>query len=103
MSERRRVTARATAQLINLLIAGRHSREGLAQASGLAQPTVAAWLREFRHAGLVRLCDWERDSRGYPTIDLFCWAPGEADAVKPMLTAAQRQARRRAALKEKAL
>lgn len=100
MSERRRVTAHLAGQLINNLIAQPRSREELASAVGLSAVTTSTWIREFKHARLVRICRWDNDSRGYPTIAVFEWAPGKDDCVKPVLTPAQRQAARRAAMRE---
>lgn len=108
MSERRRVTAGIARQMINALIARPRSREDLAQAVGVATVTVSAWLREWHHGqsgadtpgtNLVRVCRWDNDSRGYPTIAVFAWDPGVPDAKKDVLTPAQRQALRRAKAK----
>lgn len=96
MTERKRVTAGIAARLINTLIATPGCREDLAEEVGLAMVTTSAWLRELRHAGLVRVCRWDKDSRGYPTIAVFEWAPGVPDCRKDVPTPAQRQAARRA-------
>lgn len=101
MTERRRVTAGLASRMINTLIASPCSREALAAAVGLSVVTTSAWLREFKHGHLVRICRWYPDSRGYPTIAVFEWAPGVADCVKPVPTPAQRQAARRAAMRER--
>lgn len=99
MSMRKRVTAGMTARLINVLLKTPMCREDLSAAVGLATVTVSGWLREFRTAKLVRVCRWDNDSRGYPTIEVFEFAPGVPDCVKTVLTPAQRQAARRAKAK----
>lgn len=102
MSERKRVTASIAARLIGTLIATPMCREDLAGAVGLAMVTTSAWLRELRHAALVRVCRWDADSRGYPTIAVFEWAPGVPDVKKDVPTPAQRQAARRAKARQAA-
>lgn len=99
MSVRKRVTASMAARLITTLIKTPMCREDLSATVGLATVTVSSWLREFRAAKLVRVCRWDNDSRGYPTIEVFEFAPGVPDCVKAVLTPAQRQAARRAKAK----
>lgn len=85
--------------MVNTLIKTPLSREDLSKAAGLAVVTTSAWLREFKQAGLVHVCRWDKDSRGYPTIAVFAFAPGVPDCKKDVPTPAQRQAMRRAKAK----
>lgn len=100
MSDRRqRVTAERAAALIRLLVDGACSRAQLAEQLSMQPATVSGWIDAMRAAGLVRLCDWAPDSRGYPTIELFRWAPDEPDAVKQLRTRAEQMREWRAARK----
>lgn len=94
MTQRKRVTARVATVLIKALIAGSHTYAELMAITGLQQPTVSAWIKELRHAQLVRIVSWDLDPRGYPTIARFGW--GFGDCVKPVLSNAERMRRSRA-------
>ena len=100
MTERTRITPRVTARMVHALSVPR-SREQLATEVGVALPAVSKWLKEFHLARLVRVCRWDNDSRGFPTIACFVWEPGEADCKKNVPTAAERARKRRALAKER--
>lgn len=86
---RQRVTADRAAEMLRLLVVGACSRAQLAEQLSMQPSTVSAWIDALRSQSLVRLCGWENDARGYPTIELFEWAPALADATKQVRTRAE--------------
>lgn len=96
---RQRVTADKVAGLLRMLVDGPCTRAQLVDALGLDPSTVSKWIAAMREAELVRLCDWQNNARGYPTVELFRWAPGEPDAVKTVRSQAERVRDWRAARK----
>lgn len=99
LDRRQRVTAERAAQLMRLLVDGQCSRAHLAEKLGMQSSTVSGWIDALSSAKLVRLCGWANDSRGYPTIELFRFAPGEPDAVKQVRSRAEQMRDWRAAKK----
>jgi DNA-binding transcriptional ArsR family regulator len=99
MSERRRVTATIATRLLCKLIDGPISREQLAESVGLSLPTASAWLKSLQNASLVHVCRWDPDTRGYPTVAMFAWAPGAGNVPRPTRTQAEQKAAWRAAKK----
>lgn len=73
LNARKRASAKAVTALLIQLIAGGGTYAKLCAASGLSQPVLSSWIREWRAAHLVYIAAWRNDSRGIPTIPSFCW------------------------------
>ena len=59
-----------------------HSLDDLIAVSGLARGVVARFVRELQDSRMVRVADWARDPRGYPTIRKYALG-GEPDTLCP--------------------
>lgn len=99
LDRRQRVTAKRAGEMLRLLWTGPCSRAQLAEQLSMQPATVSAWLNSLRAQSLVHLCGWENDARGYPTIELFRFAPDEPDAVKQVRSRAEQMRDWRAAKK----
>ena len=76
---------------LNLVLAERPcTLEKLQAVTGLAPRTLSKWVTSLRRANLVRIADWQKDSRGYFTIAMFGWGAGLPDVVKPIVSGADR-------------
>lgn len=52
------------------------SLDALVDVSCLSKPVVTKYVRSLQDAKLVHVGGWDRDVRGYPTIELYKWGQG---------------------------
>lgn len=76
------------------------SYDEMAFMSQLTMSSVRSWVKSWREAGLVHIADWQKDSRGYPTIQLMAWGPGLADVPCPAMSVKERMSRYKGKQKE---
>lgn len=95
----RKINAITQAQLIKLLLEGVYTCQQLAEETGLHYVTVLQYTRELHRFGAVHISSWEKDCRGRDVIKVYKIGEGR-DARRQRLTNAQRQAHRRAKLKQ---
>ena len=74
---RKMLTPTATALMQVAMEKKPNSLNDLVKVSGLSKPVVTRYVRELQSAGMVFVGDWDRDSRGYPTIEKYRWGKGE--------------------------
>lgn len=79
------------------LMSGPCTHAELVEASGLAGSTVREWMRDWRKAGIVRICDWEKIRGGQVVKPVYELNPGNLPDVKrpKAKTASDRTARYR--------
>lgn len=80
----------AVATLLKALNTAPHTYTQLATACGLTRSVVSKWVSAMREAGLVSVCGYLLDIRGYPTVAVFRWSPGVPDTPCPTKSPAQR-------------
>ena len=91
----RKINAITQAQLIKHLLEGVYTCDELAEHTGLHVVTVYQYTRELHRAGAAHISSWEKDTRGRDVIKIYKIGPGK-DAKREKMTAAERQAKRRA-------
>jgi DNA-binding transcriptional ArsR family regulator len=99
MTGHKRFTAKVLATLLRELLTKSMTYDDMCAATGLMQITVSAWIKSLRTEGLIHVCGWDKDSRGYATIARFKWAPDKTDVPRPSMTAAESARLRRRAKK----
>ena len=93
----------AYAALIETLIAGPSSVRELISVSGLADATTRKLVAALHRRGVLRICSWDRDRLGRPTMPVYEIDDG-ADAPRPpRLTSVQKSQAWRDAQKTKRL
>lgn len=92
-------TATAFARLIKELLHGDMSRKELAEESGLYITTVVEYTKAMHREGVVHVCRWEPDARGKHSIPIYKLGKGK-DAPRIRMTAAERQAKYRAKIRQ---
>lgn len=79
------------------------SLSALAELSGLDKRVVTRYVRELQAGDLVHVGGWDRDARGYPTIERYRWGKGQNVACpKKYDSEAERMRLVRASKKKKA-
>lgn len=74
----------------------------LAEQCGLHERTVLGIVRALRREELVRVADWQLLPVNKHRVEMYEWAPGKKDAVKPPpLTGAEREKRKRERQRER--
>lgn len=96
----KRASATRITKMLSLLYAGNATFEQLGAASGMAKPTVSAWVRELQRERLIYVNAWHADARGFMTIAAFSWGPGQADMRRPSMSGAERNRLYRERLKD---
>lgn len=96
-----RVTEITLRVFLQKLMEGGHTKNELAEETGLAEASVRRLLREFmkgQHAApptnLVRMSAYETDKAGRYTIGVYEWAPGKRDAPRPKPLTKEERCRR---------
>lgn len=87
MTERKRLGAEKQALMLRKLVSGSATYAELEAMSGQSHLTVANWLKALRERGLIYVCAWDSDVRGYPTIPRFAWGVDEQDVMRPSIPA----------------
>lgn len=93
-----KINAITQAKLIAAMLDGIYTCEDLAELTGLHYVTVLQYTRELHREGAAHINSWEKDSRGRDSIKVYKIGRAK-DAKRAKLTAAQRQARHRAKVK----
>lgn len=73
---RKMLTPTNTVRMQAAMMVKPQSLSDLVVVSGLARPTVTRFVRELQASELVHVGGWERDARGYPTIEQYLWGKG---------------------------
>lgn len=93
-----KINAITQAKLIEALLDGVYTCAELAEVTGLHYVTVLQYTRELHRAKAAHICAWEKDDKGRDVIKIYKIGRGK-DAKREKMTAAERQARSRAARK----
>lgn len=101
-----KLNALCFAKLMEALVHGPCTYEGLEEACGLQIATIRNIINALRGKGagierMVRICGWDPDGRGTLSIMVFEFAPGKKDVPRPSIGTAGRSKRYREKLKHR--
>lgn len=93
------INALTVAKLLRMLIDENHTRQELADGTGLRPPTVGKFVRALIKENIVHIGAWEQDRYGRDVTHVYFFGPGKTAKRKKRTTSAERDAVYRARIK----
>lgn len=97
------INALTVAKLLRMLIDENHTRQELADGTGLRPPTLGKFLRALIKEGVIHIGAWEQDKYGRDVTHVYFFGPGKPAKRKKKTTSAERDAVYRARIKARKL
>jgi len=77
--------AKAVAAMLAAMRDAPQTFDDLVKLTGVAQPRIASWIKEFRAQSVVRIGQWKADPRGILCVPAFALNTiGRADVARPL-------------------
>lgn len=93
------INALTVAKLLRMLIDENHTRQELADGTGLRPPTLGKFLRALIKEQVIHIGAWEQDKYGRDVAHVYFFGPGKTAKRKKRTTSAERDAVYRARIK----